>query len=150
MVASLSPDAVAGTLVKRLGLLLPKRSGLALALWGEPGVGKSWVAAQVLRQVPCLSASAGARDGAGQLLAALPRPARLPAWVEGGLERLARGQLEPARAADTLAAYLADLAPFVLLVEDLHEAAPEQQALWLELAQEVLRARGVGLLFTSR
>lgn len=150
MIASTEPQALRAALSKRLGLLLSKRAGLALAIWGEPGVGKSWTARQVLGQLPSRSASVQATDPLPTLLALLPRPTNLPAWVENSLERLLQGQLEPARVADTLAAYLTALAPFVLLVEDLHEANPEQQGLWLALAQEGTRSRGLGLLFTTR
>ncbi len=150
MMSAKAPEDLQTALVKRLGLVLSKRSGLALAIWGEAGVGKSWLAQQVMQQVPCRNLTVQASDSHAQLVAALPFSDSRPLWVQQGLERLREGELGLAQAADTLAATLGALAPFVLLIEDLHEARPEQQALWLELAQEVSRVRGVGLLFTTR
>lgn len=150
MISAQASENLQTALVKRLGLVLSKRSGLALAIWGEAGVGKSWLAQQVLQQVPCRNLSVGASDSHAQLVAALPVSDSRPLWVQQGLERLREGELRLAQAADTLAAALGELAPFVLLIENLHEARPEQQALWLELATEVSRVRGVGLLFTTR
>lgn len=39
----------------RLKGVVLKRAGLALALWGEPGIGKSHAAQQLLRETPCRS-----------------------------------------------------------------------------------------------
>lgn len=150
MIAALPPEALQTALVKRLGLVLSKRSGLALALWGEAGVGKTWLAGRVLEQVPCRHTWLVASASGAQTVLALPKVANLPIWAEQSLEQLRQGSLGAAKAADALGALLSALAPFVLVVEDLHQARPEQQKFWLELAQEILRIRGVGVLFTSR
>lgn len=147
MIAAPDPQTLKEALVKRLGLVSSKRAGLALAVWGEPGVGKSWLGEQVLRQLTCqsLTVHAGAPFA---LRGLLPPSSGLPVWVERSLEQLS--ELSPAKAADALSAYLSSLAPFVLRIEDLHEAGPEGLELWLALARATVRVRGVGLLFSTR
>lgn len=49
-----------------------------------------------------------------------------------------------------LTSRLKSLAPFILHIEDAHEADPQSRAVILELAESVRRARGVALLVTSR
>ncbi len=150
MSRSAVPTPVASALAARLGPVLAKRAGLALALYGEAGVGKSTTALEVLRQVSCRSASAHAARAA-ELLRGLPRPSRLPLWAQRTLERLEGGEhLESARAADALASYLAALSPVVLHLEDLHEAPAEGLELYTALAARVRRSRGIALLATSR
>ncbi|MDX2006802.1 MAG: tetratricopeptide repeat protein [Meiothermus sp.] len=138
----------------RLRAVTLRRAGLAMALWGEPGVGKTHLAARLLREAGCRSFSFHSTVPLGTLLATLPRPAgrvALPAWAEGPLERLAAGgSVPPEQAADALVALLAALAPMVLLFEDLHEAGVVRGELIQSLARRVVRTRGVGLLATTR
>jgi hypothetical protein len=138
-------------LASRLKPVVTRRAGLALGLWGEAGIGKSYAAQRLLAAATCRSFSVHATVPLGELLEALPRPSRLPLWARRSVERLERGEhVEPSTAADALAALLAALAPVVLHIEDLHEAAPERQGLWQALAGRVKRSRGVALLVTSR
>ncbi|MFC4426427.1 hypothetical protein [Deinococcus navajonensis] len=139
-------------LSRRLGALSPSRGGLALALWGDPGMGKSWVAGQVLRSLPLRSAEVPATASLPALLRSLPRPARLPTWTEEALRRLGQGEeaLGPEATADALNSLLSALAPFALHVSDLHSAPAEQQALWQAVAAGATRGRGVGVLITTR
>jgi tetratricopeptide (TPR) repeat protein len=128
-----------------------KRKGLALALWGVAGIGKSYSAASLLVQLSCRSFSSHATILPGKLVRTLPRPPRLPLWVARTLEKLESGQnLDSQSAADALAALLAAVSPVVLLLEDLHEASSELLQLWQELAERVRRSRGVALIITSR
>ena len=131
-------------ITRQLSAVVSKRVGLAVCLWGEPGIGKTHAARAILEGIACRHVTLHATADAAQIARALPRAKSLPLWVEAQLER---GRfLEP----DTLAALLAASAPFVLHLEDVHEADPAQLALIEALARSVARTRGVGLLVTSR
>jgi tetratricopeptide (TPR) repeat protein len=135
----------------RLKSVVLKRAGLALALWGEPGVGKSHLAQQLLRETSCRSFGFHALTPLGALVRGLPHPDKLPVWAESLLLKLQKGEaLDGQRTAEALGALLAALAPVVLHLEDIHEASPEGLE-WIQaLAAIALRTRGVALLVTSR
>lgn len=136
---------------QHLWAVLCRRPGRVLWLWGEAGVGKTFTTQALLRETPCTSLSLQATLPDRALVLALPRPPRRPAWTDVQRERLIQSQHVPVRTlVDTLAATLAALAPFVLHLEDLHEAPAERLELVQKLAQAVARLRGVGLLVTSR
>lgn len=136
------------SVVRQLGVITSKRVSLAVGLWGEPGIGKSHAAHEVLERIPCRSVSLHATTS---LVSALPRSRALPGWVMAQLERLERGEpLEPRALAQASATALAALAPIVLHLEDVHEADPERFGLIQLLAEAIPRTRGVGLLVTSR
>jgi DNA-binding SARP family transcriptional activator len=137
-------------LEQRLHAVASKRNGAALGLCGEPGIGKSYGTQQLLRGLPCRSASVHATSSNSSILRVLPAPAHVAAWLESALEQFARSSVAAKVFAETLGALLAALGPFVLHVEDLHEANPEQRDGWLQLAQQVTRTRGVALIVTSR
>ena len=138
-------------LAKRLSAVVSKRAGVALGVWGEAGVGKSFTVQNALREITCRNATVHATVSNLALLRGLPRPNRLPDWAERMLGTLEGGGHAEAKAmTDLLAAWLAALAPFVLCVEDLHEADADRLARWTGLAASVGRTRGVGLLVTSR
>ncbi|THF85374.1 hypothetical protein E7T09_17665 [Deinococcus sp. KSM4-11] len=102
------------------------------------------------RRAPIRSLELPAHWTPAAVVAALPQPARMPAWLPSALEHVARGELDVTSTADALAALLSALAPFALFVEDLHEASEDALALWEALARRVGRSGGVGLLLTSR
>ncbi len=138
-------------LLGRFKPILNKRSGIALGLWGEAGIGKTWTASQLLRQASCKNFSLHATAPLRGLVKALYRPNKLPSWAEVSLERIEQGEhLQTKAIADTLAALLSAQAPVILHLEDLHEAWPERLELWQSLAQTLSHSRGVGLLITSR
>ena len=137
-------------LVRSFGAVLSRRAGLSLGLWGEPGIGKSFIAQAILQDVPCQHLSLHATTPAAGIARALPRAKKLPVWAERQLERMTHGYLEPEVLANTIAATLAGLAPFVLYLEDLHEANPERLAVVRRLALAVGQTRGAGLIVTSR
>lgn len=131
----------------QLSAVVSRRIGLALGLWGEPGIGKTHAARVVLEGVPCRHVTLHATADAAQIVGAIPRAKSLPGWVVAQLERVERGDpLEP----QTLAALLLASAPFVLHLEDVHEADPQRVALIEGLARAVGQTRGVALLVTSR
>lgn len=135
----------------RLKSVVLKRVGLALALSGEPGVGKTHLAQQLLRETPCRSFSFHALAPLSTWVRGLPHPDRLPAWAEPLLLKLQKGEaLDGQRTAEALGTWLAALAPVVLHLEDIHEASPEGLE-WIQaLAALTLRTKGVALLVTSR
>jgi tetratricopeptide (TPR) repeat protein len=136
---------------KRLAGLMVKRPGMALGLWGDPGIGKSFLTQRLLRATPVRGFSLHATAPLTELVAVLPWPIRLPAWASRLMERLEGGEVvEASSIPDALAAVLSGLAPVILHLEDAHEASPERMALIQALAQAVGRSRGVGLLVTSR
>jgi len=138
-------------LARQLGAVVSRRVGLSVGLWGEPGIGKTHAALEVLGRVPCRHLSLPATVSVSVLAQALPRPKTLPNWVSAQLERLGGGELlTPAALAHTLAGALAASAPFVLHFEDLHEADFDRLEGIEALSRTVARTRGVGLLVTSR
>jgi hypothetical protein len=144
---AMETDAGGPELARRLHGLTVRRAGLALGLWGEAGVGKSRAVETLLREVPCRSLSVHSTVPLADLVRALPRPARLAAGPTRTAERLLQGELLPvSECADALAAVLSASSPFILHLEDLHEALPERQA----LATRVVRSRGTALIVTSQ
>lgn len=138
-------------IARMLKAIVSRRVGLALGIWGEPGIGKTHAAQLVLREVPCQSLSLHATAPEASIAQALPRAKRLPTWAQVQLERAARGDAVEAKSfADALVAAMSSLAPFVLQLEDLHEARPERLEMIDQLARAVTRTRGVGLMVTSR
>jgi tetratricopeptide (TPR) repeat protein len=131
--------------------VLLKRQGVAIGVWGEAGIGKSYQVTQLLRELLCRQASFHATIPLTALAKTLPHPERLALWATRGLERLEQGEaLEPSTLLDALGAVLAGLAPFVLHLEDIHEASQERLEFIQALARMVQRIKGVGLIVTSR
>ncbi len=138
-------------LARRLNAVLSKRAGLALAVTGEAGIGKSFRVAQVLHEISCPSASLQATSSEHLWVQALPRAKKLPTWASRNLEKLEAGELLSLEAfVNTFVANLSLLAPFVLHLEDVHEALPERTELIEKLGQAMSRTKGVALLVTSR
>lgn len=135
---------------EQLKAVTSKRRGVALGLWGDAGIGKSYQGQLLLQTLTCRSSSLHATVALPDLAYSLPKPKKLPLWADHALARLARGEVEPARAVAALAAVLAGLAPFVLHLEDVHEADSERLAFIQALARVVVRIKGAGLLVTSR
>ena len=135
----------------RLSGLKKRRKGVALGLWGEAGIGKTHTALELLRGLSCRSLSLPASTPLTDLAGRLPRPPRLSAWAARMMDRAGAG--EQTGSIDLLNAVtttLGGLAPFVLHLEDLHDAGTEQAELIGLLARTIQRTPGVGLLVTSR
>ena len=136
---------------RRLQGLLIKRPGVAVCLWGEPGIGKTFTVARLLSETPCRHLSVHVGLAPTTLAIALPTVPSLPLWAERALQRATEVDLPGASSlAGALAEHLNRLAPFVLHFEDLHEAEPRQLEFVLSLARLVSGLRGVGLLVTGR
>jgi tetratricopeptide (TPR) repeat protein len=137
--------------VRRFAGLAARRTGLAVGLCGEPGIGKTHAALALLRATPCQSITVHATQALEGIVRVIPRPKKISVWLERSLERLQRGeQIELATLVQTLAALLTANAPLILHVEDLHEADPQRLEFWQHLALVIIRMRGVGLIATSR
>jgi tetratricopeptide (TPR) repeat protein len=131
--------------------VLLKRKGVALGVWGEAGIGKTYQARELLRNLPCRTLSLHATSSWTTLARSLPEAKKLPIWAERTLERLRRGEsVETKQSLEALTALLATLAPMVVHLEDLHETNSERLESVQELGRRVQRSRGVGLLVTSR
>lgn len=78
--------------MNRLKPVLSRRAGLALALHGEMGIGKTHAAKSLLAAVTCRTYRVHATAPLSELVRLLPRPARLPRWAEGSLQAPARGE----------------------------------------------------------
>ncbi len=135
----------------RFASILTKRVSVVCGLWGEAGIGKTFTAREVLRHASCQHLSAHATVPLLELIRLMPTLKNLPVWAARLNERVLQGDhLEDETVLDLLAAKLSDMAPFVLYLEDLHEAGLEQQELIVGLARRAGRIKGVGMLVTSR
>lgn len=131
--------------------VLLRRKGVALALWGEAGIGKTYQAQILLQSVPCQSVSVHANTSWATLAGSLAVAKKTPLWAEQTLARAKRGEaVDTQPFLDAFTAILAVLAPIIFQVEDLHEANPERLEFWKSLAQTVTRLKGVGMFVTSR
>jgi hypothetical protein len=114
-------------------------------------MGKSYAVRSALKNLLCASLSLHATMPLAQWLSQLAKPKKLPLWAEATLEQVKRGEAVDTRNfISALGLSLAGLAPFVLHLEDIHEANPDRLALLRDLAQTLQKLRGVGLLVTSR
>jgi len=136
---------------KRFSRVISKRGAVLLGLWGEAGCGKSWLAEHLLAELPCRHATIRATVSLAELSLQFPRAEGLPSWAEQLLVRLSRGaSADPPAVANVLGTLLTTLSPFVLYVEDLHEASQRSLDLWQAVATMLKHSRGVGLLVASR
>ncbi len=146
--AAFSPDE---QLLKRLNGLVVKRPGLALGLWGEAGIGKTHTTQALLRETQCRHGSHHAAGSLANLANALSKPKKLPVWARVILGKLERNEyVSIEQTVNAFAVLLAESAPFVLHLEDLHEASAAQYEWIVALAQAVKRLNGVALIVTSR
>ncbi len=143
------------TLTQRLQYLKTKRIGLALGLTGTPGIGKSYTAREAIQ---------GSKLAYLKINANISNPSlakvwlefldernkrRLPQWVLVLLEHLRCNETVPLEGVVQLCITIMNqFAPFVLLIEDAHEATQAQLERWLLLARAI--PKGLGVLLTSR
>jgi tetratricopeptide (TPR) repeat protein len=137
-------------LKERLADVTSGRVALTLGVWAEAGAGKSHAVATALRELSCRSLTVHATAAPVALARQLPN-APLPAWATQNVQALLRGSsLTEDATVNALAAWLEAIAPFVLHVEDLHEASSETRQFWCALGAAASRAPGVGVVVTSR
>lgn len=131
---------------RKLKGLASKRSSVVVQIYGEAGIGKTRAVTQLLQITPFASVSKRAVTPIPELVRTLPKPKKLSAWLSHQLEKLE----DNLQAAPIVAAYLEQLAPFVLHVEDIHECDEARVAIWQALIDSLQNTKGVGLLLTSR
>ncbi len=139
-----------GLLEQKFSKLASRRFGLAICLVGHAGMGKTHTAELVLKALPIKSAFLHATANADSFFLRLPKANRVSGHTETTLRNLQKGELKLLAAPDAIAAWLVSLAPFVLHLEDIHEASTEQQIFWNAVAKALKATRGVGILATSR
>ncbi len=127
--------------------VLSRKSGVAVALWGEPGSGKSHTAGEFLRALPCRTVSLAGTSTSIDLHRALG--AAHSDTERGEPATASPGDGYPADP-NTLAETLASLAPVVVLVDDVPLEAIRDQGWLIALAAAVPGSQGVGLLITTR
>ena len=144
-------SAIVQLLSRSLRRIVSKQSSQVIGLWGEPGIGKTFTANAILNELSCPHLRLQAGMSTSDLLRALPRAKKLPVWAEVQLERMARGEVTDTQVfAEAVAASLMALAPFVVYLEDVHEASPGRLEVIRAIAGAVARGRGVALLASSR
>jgi tetratricopeptide (TPR) repeat protein len=137
---------VQSILARRFNAVLAKRGGLALAVTGEAGIGKSFGVTQALNEISVQHVQLHANSNLEQWVKAVPKAKKLPAWAQLMLEKPEAGDAF----VNAFVANMALLAPFVLHLEDVHEAKPERLALIEILGRAASRTKGVALVVTSR
>jgi hypothetical protein len=136
---------------KRLVGLTARRTGFCIGLSGAAGIGKTHTALQLLQASPCRFQVTQSTVGIQALTKALRGSKKLATVIERNVQRIQNGErLEPQTLIDVYAAMLLPQAPFVLLVEDMHEANAEQFEFWNALSKLVTRLSGVAIIQTSR
>lgn len=139
------------TLALRLNPVVSKRLGVVLCVQGGAGLGKTWVLSQLLPELKCRSQTLPATASTAQWLKSLARPKKVSASSEKALARVEAGEmLEDSLVLKVLSELLRELAPFVLHLEDVHDASQERLELLAGLQAVVLKTKGVGLILTSR
>jgi hypothetical protein len=131
---------------RKLKGLASKRPSVAVQIYGEAGIGKTRAVTELLQTTPFASVSKRALTSIPELVRSLPKPKKISAWLSHQLERLE----DNTQAAPIVAAYLEQLAPFVLHVEDVHECDEARVRIWQALVLGLSHSKGVGLLLTSR
>jgi tetratricopeptide (TPR) repeat protein len=147
-----SRHVIVAQLLERVRKVQKTKNGLALAFWGEPGIGKTHAATQLIHGLPGNSLKIQARATIRDFLVALPVTTRsLPTWASRALEMAQQDQvIESRNLIAALEAKLAVLAPFTLHLENWHEANSEQHEFWTQLVLFLRRTREVLVLVTSR
>ncbi len=127
-----------------------RRGSLTLALVGEPGSGKTFLAQSLMRETDGLKVSLHTRDFETGF-ADLKTIVGAPIWAQRTLTQSAEGKApEVGLLAAAVGTLLGRAAPATVWAEDFHEADERTAEFWMTLARSLPRARGTVLLLTSR
>jgi Tetratricopeptide repeat len=145
-------SASAKLLLENLNGVASSFRSVAIAVVADAGMGKTHTVQQAIEVLPCTRVSIHAAEPWRWLHSRLPAPPKsLPVWAHQVLKQIKEQQVVPEKSlAQALCSYFTALAPVVVHLEDVHEANPEQLALWTELAQMLAKSKGVALIATSR
>jgi tetratricopeptide (TPR) repeat protein len=136
---------------KRLVGLTARRLGFSIGLYGPAGIGKTQTALGLVQASPCRFQIVQASSSIKLLTNIVRGSKKLAGVIQRNVERLQNSEpIEHHTLMNVYAAMFGAQAPFVLLVEDLHEANAEQLEFWYALAKMVKGLAGVGLIYTSR
>jgi tetratricopeptide (TPR) repeat protein len=126
---------------RHLSAVLSRQAGQVAALCGEVGSGKTFALESLLKHAPCKYLHVSASSSDLDIIQLLPK-----------LEFSSKTQLPRSQQArlETLAKQLCSLAPFILVLENLHELSSEKLEFIKQLASIIPKLRGVGLFVTSR
>jgi tetratricopeptide (TPR) repeat protein len=130
-----SMENVQAQLRRHLSSVLSKQAGQTVALCGHLGSGKTFTLESLLKNAPCKHLHLSASLSEIEIIESLPNFKSLH---------------DPRTPRGTLAKQLAALAPFVLVLENLHELCTERLEFVKQLASLIPKLRGVGLFVTSR
>ncbi len=147
---SLTSTHVQPILARRFNAVLAKRAGLALAVTGEAGIGKSFAVSQVLQEISVQHIQLHANSNLEQWCKVMPKAKKLADWALNILEKTDAELPSSDAFVNALIANMVLLAPFVLFLEDVHESKPERLAFIEKLGQAVSSIKGVALVVTSR
>jgi tetratricopeptide (TPR) repeat protein len=122
-----------------------------LSVRGEAGAGKTYAVTAALRTLNCRSATIHATASPRDVIAALPALPDLPSWAKSTIKEVRSGSSVTQSAVSSLVVtWLEMMSPFVLHIEDLHEASDAQVQFWSRLASSLMHSNGVALVITSR
>jgi tetratricopeptide (TPR) repeat protein len=147
---SLTSSHIQSVLARRFAAVLDKRAGLALAVTGEAGIGKSFSVSQALTETSVQHLQLHAGSNLETWLKSIPKAKKLAGWALSILEKTAAELPSSDALVNALVANMTLLAPFVLYLEDVHEAKPERLALIEKLGTAVSSIKGAALVVTSR
>jgi Tetratricopeptide repeat len=136
------PHETLAQLHRHLSSVLSRQTGQAVALCGEIGGGKTFTLESLLQNTPCKHFRVAASLCVSELIQSL-------STLESSGKQ---GQLLPPHRTplERVAKQLSTLAPFVLVLENIHELSAERLEFVRQLATIIPKLRGVGLFVTSR
>ncbi|MVN88267.1 hypothetical protein GO986_16095 [Deinococcus sp. HMF7620] len=137
-------------LSQRLQRISSRRGGQAIAVVGEPGMGKTYLGQQLLCEWPGPSLYMHTRN-AETGFASLLDLSGAPCWASQTLERHLKGQDQDLAVLVTAVSALLNRAgPILVWAEDFHDVSGRAAQFWLSLGRALPRKRGVALVVSSR
>lgn len=136
-----SRDETLLPLRRQLSAVLSRQAGQVVGVCGEVGSGKTFVIESLLKNAPCKHLHVSAFLSELDIIQSLPNFKPSQKQLE---------HLNQSARLEILAKQLSTLAPFVLVLENIHELSAERLEFINQLATLVPKLRGVGLFVTSR
>lgn len=147
---NLASEWARGPLSSVLAAVLRKQAGVAVALQGEAGIGKTYALRLALSTAPCRHLTLHATAPLAGAVPS-PRPKALSLLAETLLDQISQGKsVEPSAAAGAFVDVMRSLAPFVLAFEDAHEADEARLGFLVEVGRLARAGRGTAVVLTTR